>query len=179
MDGSLDLPGRSPPDGDPRASPGLRQMLVPLLPRLRRFARGLTGSAADAEDLVQSACEKALASESAWQPGTRLDSWMYRILQNLWIDSRRALAARTAQAGDTVAEEPSLDGGRAVEARFALAAVRRAMALLPDDQRTILLLACVEGLSYRECAQVLEIPVGTVMSRLARARLTLSRLVDR
>ena len=155
----------------------LRAELVGLLPRLRRFAYGLTGSLDDGDDLVQGACERALRRLDKFQPGTRLDSWMYRIVQNLWIDQRRARQARP-EAGMEPADLEALavgDAERELDCRLVLASVQRAVATLPEEQRAILLLVCVEGQSYKAAAEVLEIPLGTVMSRLARARLAVGR----
>ena len=155
-----------------------RKELVDLLPRLRRFARALAGQPDRADDLVQAACEKALTKSHQWRPGTRLDSWMYRILQTTWLDDRRASAFRLSHLEevdiDSVADHGAV---RRLEARTTLAAVRQAVRALPDPQRAVLGLVCVEGLSYREAADVLGVPVGTVMSRLARARLSLDRMV--
>ncbi|MGH6961075.1 MAG: RNA polymerase sigma factor [Dongiaceae bacterium] len=158
----------------------LRAEIVDLLPRLRRFAYGLTGSLDDGDDLVQSACERALTRLDQFQPGTRLDSWMYRIVQNLWIDQRRAQQARP-EAGMEPADLEALavgDAERELDSRLALASVQRAVAALPEEQRSILLLVCVEGQSYKAAADVLEIPLGTVMSRLARARLAIGRALE-
>lgn len=155
-----------------------RRELVDLLPRLRRFARALTGHADRADDLVQAACEKALARSHQWQQGTRLDSWMYRILQTTWIDDRRTAAHHQSHLEEVPLESVADPGAlRHLEARTTLAAVRQAMRALPDPQRAVLGLVCVEGLSYREAADALGVPVGTVMSRLARARLSLDRMV--
>jgi RNA polymerase sigma-70 factor (ECF subfamily) len=148
----------------------LRAELVGLLPRLRRFAYGLTGSLEDGDDLVQGACERALRRLDQFQPGTRFDSWMYRIVQNLWIDQKRARQVRP-EAG---MEPTDLE----LHSRLVLTSVQRAVAALPEEQRTVLLLICVEGLSYKAAAEVLEIPLGTVMSRLARARLAIGRALD-
>ena len=147
--------------------------LIAVLPRLRRFARGLTGSAADADDLVQAACERALARQHQFQEGTRFDSWMFRIVQTIWIDQIRARDVRKEDSD--VAEERlgSDEPVRRVEARLALDEVRRAVDRLPPDQRTALLLVTVDGLSYKEAADVANVPVGTIMSRLARARIAL------
>ena len=158
----------------------LRAELVGLLPRLRRFAYGLTGSLDDGDDLVQGACERALRRLDQFQPGTRFDSWMYRIVQNLWIDQRRARQFRP-EAGVEPAELEALavgDAERELDSRLVLANVQRAVAALPEEQRAILLLVCVEGQSYKAAAEVLEIPLGTVMSRLARARLAVGRALD-
>ena len=153
--------------------------MAALLPRLRRFAYGLTGSIDAGDDLVQSACERALSRLHLWQAGTRLDSWMYRIMQNLWFDELRAGRRRE------VATEPetldAMTGGDAeseAAMRLDLATVRRRMADLPPDQRAVLLLVSGEGLSYKDAAAVLEVPIGTVMSRLARARLALARALE-
>ena len=158
----------------------VRAELVSLLPRLRRFAYGLTGSQDDGDDLVQSACERALTRLDQFQPGTRLDSWMYRIVQNIWIDQRRARQARP-ETGMEPADLAALavgDAERELDSRMAVATVQRTVGELSEDQRSVLLLVCVEGLSYKTAADVLGIPLGTVMSRLARARLAVGRALD-
>lgn len=145
--------------------------LVALVPKLRRFAYSLTGNRQDGDDLVQAACEKALRNVAQFQAGTRMDSWMYRIIQTLWIDDRRSARRRgTAMDPD---EAHLSDEGKAAslpEDRMMLAQTRAAMATLPEPQRAVLALVAIEGLSYREAAETLDIPVGTVMSRLSRAR---------
>lgn len=157
----------------------IRKEMVALLPRLRRFACGLTGSLADADDLVQSACERALSRIEQWRPGSRLDSWMFRIVQNLWIDRIRQRHGREiAMPAEALAERSVGDAVREQEARLTLAAVRREVAKLPEDQRAVLMLVSVEGVSYKEASEILEIPIGTVMSRLARARLALGRAIE-
>lgn len=152
--------------------------LIAVLPRLRRFARGLSGSLADADDLVQAACERALARQHQFQEGTRFDSWMFRIVQTIWIDQVRARDVRKENVD--IAEERlgSDEPVRRVEARLALDEVRRAVDRLAPDQRTALLLVTVEGLTYKEAAEVVQVPVGTIMSRLARARLALQLQLD-
>jgi len=152
--------------------------LIAVLPRLRRFARGLSGSAADADDLVQAACERALARQHQFQEGTRFDSWMFRIVQTIWIDQIRSRDVRK-EDGDVAEERLGSDEPvRRVEARLALAEVRRAVNHLPPDQRTALLLVTVEGLSYQEAADVVQVPIGTIMSRLARARMALQAQLE-
>ena len=147
--------------------------LIAVLPRLRRFARGLSGSVADADDLVQAACERALARQHQFQEGTRFDSWMFRIVQTIWIDQVRARDVRK-EDGDIAEDRLGSDEpARRVEARLALDEVRRALDRLPPDQRAALMLVTVEGLSYKEAAEVMQVPVGTIMSRLARARIAL------
>ena len=151
--------------------------LVAALPRLRRFARALAGNREEADDLLQSGCERALAKQHQWQPGTRFDSWMFRILQTIWCDRMRARRTDSAPLGEAVLAVAVGDDGRAVDDRIMLARTRVAMARLPTDQRVALALVSVEGLSYAEAARVLQVPMGTVMSRLSRARQRLYVLV--
>lgn len=151
--------------------------MVALLPRLRRFAFGLTGSMDEADDLVQAACERALSRLHQWQPGTRLDSWLYRIAQTLWLDQMRIRKHRGNPVESEVLDQLPASGGRSAEGEHTLALVSAAMDRLPEEQRLVLVLVSVEGLSYKEAAAVLEVPVGTVMSRLARARKRLHALV--
>jgi len=146
--------------------------LVTLLPRLRRFALTLSRQPSLADDLVQIACERALAHAHQWSPGTRLDAWVFRILRNAWIDHarhRRAdrLTDDVSEHEHKLVDEQSED--RILD-RLTLAEVQRAIAALPDEQREVLVLVCVEDLTYREAADILGVPIGTVMSRLARAR---------
>ena len=152
--------------------------LIAALPRLRRFARGLTGSTVEADDLVQAACERALARRHQFEEGTRFDSWMFRIVQTIWIDQIRARTVRKEESETGEARLGSDEAVCRVEARLALGEVRRAVDRLPPDQRAALLLVTVEGLSYREAAEVAQVPVGTIMSRLARARLALQAQLD-
>jgi RNA polymerase sigma-70 factor (ECF subfamily) len=158
----------------------IRTELVALLPRLRRFAYGLTGSLDEGDDVVQSACERALNRLDQFKRGTRLDSWMYRIVQTVWIDRLRSRKTRNEQGMDPVDLEPlaTVDAVREMTARLELAEVRHHVARLPDDQRAVLLLTAVEGLSYKEAAETLNLPMGTVMSRLARARLALGKALE-
>lgn len=155
-----------------------RSQLVALLPRLRRFARGLTGTADRADDLVQAACERALARAEQWTPGTRLDSWLYRIVRTIWIDELRARAVRDRAHEREDFSEHVVDGERNMEARLTMEAVREAVTKLPAEQRETLLLIAVEGVSYKEAADIMDVPIGTVMSRLARARAGLTRLME-
>jgi RNA polymerase sigma-70 factor, ECF subfamily len=146
-----------------------RARLVQMLPRLRRFAVALTGDLDQADDLVQETCARALSRMDQWQEGTRLDSWTYRIAQNLWFDQIRAKKVRGKHM--PLDEQLSTTDGRVVvESRLSLAAVSAAMAKLPPDQRLLVTLVCVEGISYKQAAEITGVPIGTVMSRLARAR---------
>lgn len=159
-----------------RAAVTFEDELIGLLPRLRRFARSLVFAAADADDLCQAAIERALKSRNQWQPGTRLDSWMYRIMRNAWIDTARATKRRSETFVDAEAGEGVGDAGdRAIEARVELLNVGRAMAMLPPEQREAVALVLVEGLAYKDAAAVLEIPMGTLTSRLVRGREALMR----
>lgn len=152
----------------------LDRAIVELLPRLRRLARALTRDAADADDLVQHTVERALVHRGQWRPGTRLDSWMFRIMKNAWIDEARA---RNRKAQVFSPEEAGLDvgsdGAGEMEVRLEARAVTAAMARLPDDQRLAVALVLVEGLSYKEAAEVMEVPQGTLTSRLGRGRAAL------
>lgn len=145
--------------------------LIAFLPNMRRFALSLCRSPDLADDLVQLACERAIANASSFAPGTRFDAWMFRILRNLWIDQLRR--DRTAGHKDDISlheERLAGDAGTTPEHRLLLEEVWGAISSLADDQREVLLLVCVEEFSYREAADILSIPIGTVMSRLARAR---------
>jgi RNA polymerase sigma-70 factor (ECF subfamily) len=153
-------------------------MLIAFLPTLRRFALSLTRSADAADDLVQAACERALASADSFAPGTRFDAWMFRIVRNLWIDRVRKTKTQAADpyddANDTLMGE---DGAQVADSRLELSDTARAILQLPDEQREILTLVCIEGLSYSEAAEVAGIAVGTVMSRLSRARTRLASIL--
>src|SRR5881628_2708422 len=114
--------------------------LAALLPRLRRFAHALSRNPADADDLTQATIERALRSRGQWEPGTRLDSWLYRIMRNLWIDTVRSRGRR-------------------------------------EEQREIVALILIEGFGYRECSEILGLPIGTVSSRLVRGRTALLQML--
>jgi RNA polymerase sigma-70 factor (ECF subfamily) len=163
----------SPASAD-RDKEEIRDRMVQLLPRLRRFARTLAHDQDQSEDLLQETCARALTKLDQWEPGTRLDSWMFRIAQNLWLDRARAEKVR-GEAVDiaTIGDLPSGDGRAVTEGRLTLQDVRRSMARLAPEQQVLIALVCVDGLSYQEAAEVLHLPPGTVMSRLARARLAL------
>ena len=148
----------------------LRNALTALLPRLRRFGLALTGSATDADDLVQNTCERVLLRSDQLREHARLDAWLYGIMRNLWIDELRHRKVRRHDDMDAAAGIIGEDGQAVAEGRITLAAVRRVLGEMPVDQRTVLMLVCVDGLSYKEAAEALGIPLGTVMSRLSRAR---------
>ena len=152
----------------PRSHEALGDEIIQLLPRLRRFARALAGTAHDADDLVQIAIERALARSAQLREGAPLSSWMFGILRNAWIDESRGRVRRNRlfapeELGEHVADPT---GGQQAESLV----VQAAVASLPEEQREVIGLVLVEGLSYREAAEILDVPVGTVTSRLARAR---------
>jgi RNA polymerase sigma-70 factor (ECF subfamily) len=155
----------------------IRARIVQLLPRLRRFAAALTGSIADGDDLVQDTVERALKNLHRWEPGTRLDSWMFRIAKNRFIDTRRGHKRSGVVAMDAPEDAPSVvsDGVRAADARLMLKDVVGALQKLPVEQREALVLVSVGGFSYRDAADVLQIPIGTLTSRIARAREALAQ----
>jgi RNA polymerase sigma-70 factor (ECF subfamily) len=152
--------------------------LASLLPRLRRFAHALSRDSADADDLAQATIERALRSRDQWQPGTKLDSWCYRIMRNLWIDTARSRSRRNLREAP---EEEGLSVGEdlraAMDASVDLKRVMAAMSRLPDDQREVVALILVEGFGYREVSEMLGLPIGTVSSRLVRGRTALLALV--
>lgn len=153
----------------------LNEELVQALPRLRRFARALTGNMHDADDLVQACIEKALAKSGQLRDGAAVCSWMFGIIRNAWIDEARSRSRRNRlfapeELGESVADPAA--GGQA-EAL----AVQTALTRLPEEQREAVALVLIEGLSYAEAAQITGVPVGTVTSRLARGRQTLQALL--
>lgn len=141
-----------------------RELIVACLPRLRRYARALSRNPSDADDLVQDTVERGLEKLSWWRPGGDMRAWLFGIMHNLYIDHLRAPAVPGAPL-DAVPEAAAAgpDGALGVD-------LDAALALLPAEQREVLLLVALEGLSYAEAAAALRIPQGTVMSRLARAR---------
>ncbi len=152
-------------------SPSFETELSELLPRLRRFAHALSRDSADADDLAQMTIERAIRSQAQWTPGTRLDSWLYRIMRNLWIDTVRARGRQQRfeappEEARTVGQDPREAIDAAIELQRAMAAMQR----LPDEQREVVALILIEGYGYRETAELLDLPIGTVSSRLVRGR---------
>ena len=153
------------------SSPAFERELTELLPRLRRFAHALSRNGADADDLTQATVERALRSRDQWEPGTRLDSWLYRIMRNLWIDTVRARGRKVWHEAPedealTIGEDPR----DAIESSFELKRAMAAMERLPDEQREVVALILIEGFGYREVSEMLDLPIGTVSSRLVRGR---------
>jgi RNA polymerase sigma factor (sigma-70 family) len=156
------------------SSLSFEEELARLLPRLRRFAHGLSRNSADADDLTQMTIERALRSKDQWRAGTRLDSWAYTIMRNLWIDSVRSRSRREKfeappEQADMIGEHP----GEAMDATIDLQRIMAAMQQLPGEQREVVALILIEGFGYRETAELLELPIGTVSSRLVRGRTAL------
>ena len=156
----------------------IRSGLLALLPRLRRFAIALTGSSHDADELVQGACERVLRNSDQLRDQTRADAWIYGIMRNLWVDEMRSRRVRRHEDIDSAAGIVGDDGVATADGKLALADVRRALARLPAEQRTVMVLICVDGLSYKEAADVIGVPIGTVMSRLSRGRQELHSLLN-
>lgn len=154
----------------------LHNDIANLLPRLRRFARSITFHREDADDLVQVAVERALGRSEQWEAGSRLDSWMFRIVKNAWIDEVRSRIRRErVLAPEEEGEHVGDDSAAAHQDRIA---IQKAMSLLSDDHRIVIGLVLVDGLPYKEAAEILDIPIGTLTSRLARAREALQGLLS-
>ena len=149
-----------------------RQELITELKGLKRFCMSLAGNEADADDLLQGTVERLL------QRGIPADAhtarWAYRVCKNLWIDELRSREVRTRHVNNVVQAGEALDISPSAEVQSAgeqsLAAVNAALARLPEEQRMALTLVAVDGKSYAEAAEILEVPIGTIMSRIARAR---------
>jgi len=156
----------------------LRQEIVSFLPRLRRFARSLARDPDRADDLVQAACQRALERLGQVREGTRLDSWLYRIIYTRWIDTVRRGKTRSANLVVLTREDaPQAESGRAGNDLATALDIKTALGKLPAEHHAAITLVSVEGYSYEEAASVLDVPVGTVASRVARARNMLGRLL--
>lgn len=158
----------------------VRKELVSLLPRMRRFAYSLTGSMEEAEECLQSACEKALSRLDQFEPGTRLDSWMFQIIRTVRVDRVRYSVRRPTTSDPDIAETAAFDARtlEQLEARMDLDIIRDEVAKLPEEQRAVLALVTIDGMSYQDAADTLGVPIGTIMSRLARARRKLADAID-
>lgn len=161
--------------GMPASLDQLREQIVDLLPRLRRFARTLARDAHDADDLVQTAIERALARSEQLRPDSRLSSWMFGILRNAWIDATRSRGRQSRIFAPEGLGEAARDA--ASETHTRRLSVQDAMARLPDEQRMAIGLVLVEGLSYKEAAEIMGIPVGALTSRLAHGREALQTML--
>jgi RNA polymerase sigma-70 factor (ECF subfamily) len=155
----------------------VRVGLAEHLTRLWRYGLVLSGKREAAEDLVQATCVRALERTHQFVAGSRLDRWLFSILRSIWLNDIRA---RRIRQGEGVVDAETVlifDGMKEIETNILAHQVLREVQLLPQAQRETLFLVYVEGLTYRETAQMLQVPIGTVMSRLATARESLGRLV--
>lgn len=152
----------------------MRPDLIEHIPRLRRYARALVRDPARADDLVQDTLERALVKLDLWQPGSNLRAWLFTLMHNLFVNQARA--RREMETALDEALDIPVSGGQmeALTARD----IQSALARLPEAQREVLLLVGLEQFAYEEAAQVLGVPVGTVMSRLSRAREGMRRLLS-
>ena len=155
-----------------------RRDLVSLLPKLRRFAMALTRNANDADDLVQEACERAIARSHLWNGEGRLESWVYAMTRNLWVDEIRKRKVRGGGGVIDIFEQDDLNIDAAAEKAVYVSQVQKMILSMPEGLASVFLLVNVEGHSYRETAEILGIPIGTVMSRLSTARLRLAAMLS-
>lgn len=166
--------------GSSTVSRVVREDLVAVLPRLRRFCLALTRSPDAGDDLAQSTIERALGRIDQWEERTKLDSWMFTIAKNIFLDEVRATKRRGQRVDvETLSDIVGDDGRQVTEGRSDLAHARQAIAALPVEQRALMALVVIDGQSYKDAAAILDIPIGTVMSRLARARQSIDRHVNR
>ncbi len=160
-----------------RSSRGRQQELVEILPNLRRFALSLSGNMADADDLLQMTVERVLTK--GLPEDAEVLPWAMRVCRNLWIDEIRARKVRhSATADPTLGEEQIVEGEAEAIGKLSMREVQQELQEMPEEQRAVLVLVAVEGYSYKEAAKLLDTPIGTVMSRLARARAALAKRLD-
>lgn len=145
------------------------------LPRLRRYARALTGDRLKADDLVQDTVERALSRAMLFRHGSKLDAWLLTIMHNIFVSQMRQASAHQVLSLEELPSDPVAVATQ--EEKLALRDLERALAKLPFEQREVLLLIGLEEFSYDEAARIVGIPVGTVMSRLSRARERLRALL--
>jgi RNA polymerase sigma-70 factor (ECF subfamily) len=150
-------------------------LITQQIPRLRRYARALTGDRAAADDLVQDTLERALSRFHLWRQGSDLRAWLFTIMHNVFVNQVRSRARRYHESLET---EPAAEAVRAPEPDWIeLRDIANALSRLPHEQRAVVLLVGLEQFTYDEAARVLDIPIGTVMSRLSRARERLRALL--
>ena len=152
------------------------QLIAEQIPRLRRYARALLGDPVKSDDLVQDTLVRALSRSHLWQPGTDIRAWMFTILHNIHVNNQRQRYARTEHQ-ELIDDQPEMATPPSQEHNREVRDLARALNLLPEAQRQVVLLVGLEGMNYKRVAAVLEIPVGTVMSRLHRGREALRRLM--
>jgi RNA polymerase sigma-70 factor (ECF subfamily) len=144
-----------------------RRLIIEHIPRLRRYARSLVGDRYIAEDLVQDTLERAWNKFSLWRPGSDLRAWLFTIMHNVFVNEARR---RRHEIEQLMEEVPPVSVRPTQGEQLELRDVDRALRSLPVDQREVLLLVAVEQLTYEEVSKALGVPIGTVMSRLSRAR---------
>jgi len=155
----------------------VRDKILEILPILRRFAFALTGNIHDADDLVQSTIERVLVKGAPHRE--HILKWSIKVCRNIWIDETRKRKVRVALDIDNLSKDLVGDDGEGLALnRINLAEVNTAMELLPEQQRSALSMVSLGGLSYAEIAEILDVPLGTVMSRIARARKNLAKHFD-
>ncbi|MBB4478993.1 RNA polymerase sigma factor [Rhizobium etli] len=152
----------------------IRSGLTENLARLWRYGLVLSHQRDVADDLVQATCLRALERADQFVPGTRLDRWLFSILHSIWLNEIRSRRVRQGQGFVDAGDALIFDGAHDTETHVMVGQVLKRVSALPEAQRTVVFLAYVEGLSYREVAGILDIPIGTVMSRLAAARAKLA-----
>lgn len=167
-------PALSVIEGSKRLVTDLKRDMIALLPRLRRFARALTRSVPEADDLVQEACLKALKNADQWDPSQPLDRWLFRIVRNTWYSELRKRQVRMGEGQVPAEEATELVETETGEALAVAGDLRHQINALPAELGAALLAVSVEGYSYAEAAQLFDIPVGTIMSRVHRARKALA-----
>ncbi|OJU06383.1 RNA polymerase subunit sigma-70 [Metarhizobium album] len=155
----------------------IRRDLVSLLPKVRRFAMTLTRNASDADDLVQEVCERAITKSHLWNGEGRLESWIYAMTRNLWVDEVRKRKVRSGAGTVDAGEQNELIVDAAGEKAVYAHQLNKMIMSMPEGLSSVFVLVNVEGHSYKETADILGIPIGTVMSRLSTARLRLSAMV--
>lgn len=163
--------------GEPIDREEFHRLLLEQIPRLRRYARALTRNRDSADDLVQDSLQQALRKRELWQPGTNLRAWLFTIMHNIFVSGVRRESIAPQVGGDPegvgLAVAPANQ-----DASIYLQEVERGIQALPAEQREAVLLVALEGLSYEEVGRILGIPVGTVRSRLSRAREALRRYAE-
>lgn len=164
-------------NGPKEFGPDIAHGLPALLPRLWRLGMALSGKRDVADDLVQSTCRRAIERAHQFKPGTRLDSWAFTILVSIWRNECRAALVRKGEALISVSDELTLISEHNPETAYYQKQIIMAVAQLPEAQRETVMLVYVEGFSYAEASVILRIPIGTVMSRLAAARVRLADLL--
>src|SRR6218665_2715670 len=155
----------------------IRRDLVSLLPKVRRFAMTLTRNAADADDLVQEVCERAITRNHLWNGEGRLESWIYAMTRNLWIDEIRKRKVRTGAGTIDAHEQNELSIEASGEKLVYANQLHKLILSMPEGLASVFVLVNVEGHSYKEAAEILKIPIGTVMSRLSTARMRLAAMI--